>query len=84
METKMLMLSSLGFAGLITMLIGWLYKAIPSNKAKKCTVETVGHVVDYYYRGEMRIGPVVEFSGKNGIVHFERTQIKDYEWRHRM
>lgn len=75
----LLIMFLMSLTGLFLILGGLIIRTIPTGKAKKCVVKTSGHVVDYYYNGEMRVGPIVEFSNENGKTYRTKKKFEGYK-----
>ena len=51
-----------GGPGLLLILIGVIIRLVQKKKMQACTMQTMGAVVDYRFRGEGRMQPVVEYE----------------------
>jgi len=75
-QTALLVLATIGGAGILLILIGLLIRISAKSKAKKCTAKSTGKVADYYvkYTGgndfnSSYVGPVVEFRNEAGNAY---------------
>jgi|GEM_PF-6671224 len=65
--------------GTVFLIIGAIRKISISKKYMRCTSYATGHVVDYYYKGEMRVGPIVEFADETGRAYKVKKQFRGYK-----
>ena len=75
---KMIFLS-LTTPGIVITLIGIIIPLFSVYKAKKCTAVTTGRVFNYYHKGEMRIGPSIEFRDDENLPHRARKKFEGYK-----
>ncbi len=78
-QIALLELCIVGGLGLLLVLAGILVAIATKSRNSRCTCASVGKVVDYYCKGEMRVGPIVEFETWEGATYRARKKFEGYK-----
>lgn len=78
-QIALLELLVLGGIGAILVIIGAVRKKTITNQYMSCTYVASGHVVDYYCKGDMRVGPIVEFFDEAGQGYKTKKKFRGYK-----
>lgn len=74
--SELFIMGGLGLAFIIAGLITYMATKSRNNKCKHASV---GKVVDYYYKGDMRVGPIVEFETREGATYRTKKTFEGYK-----
>lgn len=78
-QIAVLELFIMGGLGLAFIIAGLITHMATKSRNNRCKYASVGKVVDYYYKGEMRVGPIVEFKTREGATYRTKKTFEGYK-----
>ena len=78
-QIAILELFTVGGLGLTFIFAGLIAHIATKSRNNRCKYASVGKVVDYYYKGDMRVGPIVEFETREGATYRTKKTFEGYK-----